>query len=104
MFDTLHLMFETQYSGLVLAVDEIAEGVRALGEPTRATYREFDELSSIDEDTDRPEAEEMIRRLVKGREQTARTARSMFGVVEWPSTSRPPTTSRSACRSTRRPP
>ena len=50
MFNTLHLMFETQYNELALAVDLIAE--------------------------------EMIRRLVKGHEATARTARSMFDVVE----------------------
>ncbi|MBP6490748.1 MAG: DNA starvation/stationary phase protection protein, partial [Thauera sp.] len=33
MFNTLHLMFETQYNELALAVDEIAERIRALGFP-----------------------------------------------------------------------
>ena len=82
MFNTLHLMFETQYNELALAVDEVAERIRALGEPAPATYREFAQLSSIDEDDDRPDAQEMIRRLVKGHEATARTARSVFDVVE----------------------
>jgi len=82
MFNTLHLMFETQYNELALAVDMIAERIRALGEPAPATFREFAELSSIIEDDDRPDAEEMIRRLVKGHEQTAKTAREMFDVVE----------------------
>jgi len=82
MFNTLHLMFETQYNELALAVDELAERIRALGEPAPGTYREFAELSSIEEDTDRPDAEEMIRRLVIGQETVARTARSMFAVVE----------------------
>ena len=82
MFNTLHLMFETQYNELALAVDMIAERIRALGEPAPGTYREFAELSAIDEDTDQPDAEEMIRRLVVGQETVARTARSMFGVVE----------------------
>ena len=31
MFNTLHLMFETQYTELATAVDEIAERIRALG-------------------------------------------------------------------------
>jgi starvation-inducible DNA-binding protein len=31
MFNTLHLMFETQYNELALAVDSIAERIRALG-------------------------------------------------------------------------
>ena len=53
MFNTLHLMFETHYNELALAVDEIAERIRALGAPAPATYREFLELSQIEEDTDR---------------------------------------------------
>jgi starvation-inducible DNA-binding protein len=82
MFNTLHLMFEEQYNELALAVDLIAERIRALGEPAPGSYREFAALSSIDEDTDTPDAEEMIRRLVIGQETVARTAREMFDVVE----------------------
>ncbi len=82
MFNTLHLMFEEQYNELALAVDQIAERIRALGEPAPDTYREFAELSAIDEDTDHPDAEEMIRRLVAGQEQVVKTARSVFPVVE----------------------
>jgi starvation-inducible DNA-binding protein len=82
MFQTLHLMFETQYNELALAVDLIAERIRALGAPAPGSYREFAELSSIPEDTDHPDATEMIRRLVKGQEAVVRTARSIFPVVE----------------------
>ena len=82
MFNTLHLMFETQYNELALAVDLIAERIRALGEPAPGTYREFADLSAIEEDADQPDAEEMIRRLVIGQETVARTARSVFDVVE----------------------
>ena len=82
MFQTLHLMFETQYNELALAVDLIAERSRALGERAPGTYRQFVELSSIDEDTDEPDATEMIRRLVRGQEAVARTARSVFQVAE----------------------
>ncbi len=82
MFNTLHLMFETHYNELALAVDLIAERIRSLGEPAPATYREFLALSSIGEDDDHPDATEMIRRLVKGHEAVARTARSVFPIVE----------------------
>jgi starvation-inducible DNA-binding protein len=82
MFNTLHLMFETQYTELSLAVDLIAERIRSLGEPAPGTYREFAQLSAIAEDTDHPDAEEMIRRLVAGQEQVVKTARSIFPVVE----------------------
>ncbi len=82
MFQTLHLMFETQYNELALAVDLIAERIRALGAPAPGSYREFVALASVTEDDDRPDATEMIRRLVKDQEQVARTARSIFPAVE----------------------
>ena len=82
IFQTLHLMFETQYNELALAVDLIAERIRALGAPAPASYREFLALSSVPEDDDRPDATEMISRLVVGQETVARTARSVFPSVE----------------------
>ncbi len=82
MFNTLHLMFEGQYTELALAVDEIAERIRALGQPAPASYGEFARLSSIDEDTDTPDAAEMIQRLCTAQETVVRTARSIFPAVE----------------------
>ena len=82
MFQTLHLMFETEYNELALATDLIAERIRSLGASAPGTYREFSQLSSIGEDDDRPDAMEMIRRLVAGQEAVARTARSVFPLVE----------------------
>ena len=82
MFQTLHLMFETQYNELALAVDLIAERIRALGFPAPATYRDFSRLSSIKEEEGVPTAEEMIRLLVEGQETVVRTARSIFPIVE----------------------
>lgn len=82
MFQTLHLMFEQQYNELALAVDLIAERIRALGYPAPGTYREFSQLSSIPEETGVPKATEMIQRLVEGQEAVIRTARSLFPVVE----------------------
>ena len=82
MFQTLHLMFEEQYTELALAVDQIAERIRALGAPAPGSYREFGALSSIEEDDDSPDATEMIRRLVKGQEAVVRTARSVFPTVD----------------------
>src|SRR3954451_18233421 len=64
MFQTLHLMFETQYNELALAVDLIAERIRALGERAPGSYTEFGKLTSIAEDTEAPDALEMVRRLV----------------------------------------
>ncbi|MGP1382677.1 MAG: Dps family protein [Thainema sp.] len=82
MFQTLHLMFEQQYNELALAVDLIAERIRALGFPAPGTYQQFAQLSSIDEEEGVPNAEDMIRKLVEGQEAVVRTARSIFPVVE----------------------
>ncbi len=82
MFRTLHLMFEEQYTELALAVDLIAERIRALGFPAPGTYREFAKLSSIGEEDGVPSAKDMIRKLVEGQETVVRTARSLFLVLE----------------------
>jgi starvation-inducible DNA-binding protein len=82
MFQTLHLMFETQYNELALAVDLVAERIRALGFPAPGTYSDYAKLSSIKETTGVPKAEEMIRLLVEGQEAVVRTARSIFPVAE----------------------
>jgi starvation-inducible DNA-binding protein len=82
MFQTLHLMFEQQYNELALAVDLIAERIRALGVPAPGTYREFAALSSIKESRGVPKAGQMIRDLVAGQEAVARTARSVFPLVD----------------------
>lgn len=82
MFNTLHLMFETQYNELALAVDLIAERIRALGYPAPGTYAAYSRLSSIKEEEGVPKAQEMIRNLVEGQEAVVRTARSIFAVVD----------------------
>ncbi len=82
MFQTLHLMFEGQYNELALAVDSIAERIRALGFPAPGTYKAFSALSSITEEETIPSAQDMIRILVEGQESVVRTARSIFPAVE----------------------
>ena len=99
MFQTLHLMFEQQYNELALAVDLIAERIRALGFPAPATYGQFSALSSIKEEEGVPTAQEMIRKLVEGQEAVVRTARPSSPPPTTRTTSRPPTSSHSACKS-----
>lgn len=82
MFQTLHTMFETHYTEMAVAVDDIAERIRSLGMPAPGTYGEFIRLSSIEEVAGVPKATEMVRLLVVGHEAVVRTARSVFPVVE----------------------
>jgi starvation-inducible DNA-binding protein len=82
MFNTLHLMFEQQYTELSQAVDLIAERIRALDFPAPGSYRQFAALTSLKEEESVPSAEEMISILVKDQEAVVRTARSIFPVVD----------------------
>ena len=77
-FNTLHTMFEQQYTELATAVDEIAERIRALGIAAPGSYGEFSGLTSINESKGGESAEEMIRQLVEGQETVVRTAREAF--------------------------
>ncbi len=83
MFNTLHTMFMAQYTELWTAVDPIAERIRSLGHPAPGSYAQFGALASIDDaPTTPPKALEMVRILVQGHEAVARTARSIFALVD----------------------
>ena len=82
MFQTLHVMFMEQYNELWIALDQIAERIRALGFPAPGTNSEFARLTSIAETPGVPDAREMVRLLVQGHEAVARTARKTFPAVE----------------------
>ena len=82
MFQTLHVMFEAQYNELWIALDAIAERIRALGFPAPGTTSQLERLASIPETEGVPDARQMIRLLVEGHEAVARTARKLFPAVE----------------------
>lgn len=82
MFNTLHVMFMQQYTEQWTALDLIAERIRALGFPAPGTYKELGKLASIKEVAGVPKAMAMVEHLVAAQEATARTARSLFPVVE----------------------
>ena len=82
MFQTLHLMFETQYNDLALAVDLIAERIRALNVPAPGTYTEYMELGSVKETPGVPAAKDMIKILMEDQETVVRTAREAFPAAE----------------------
>tara|TARA_B100000749_G_scaffold280707_1_gene278126 strand:+ start:41713 stop:42183 length:471 start_codon:yes stop_codon:yes gene_type:complete len=82
MFQTLHTMFETHYTELAIAVDDVAERIRSLGEFAPGSYVQFKELTKIEETTSVPSATDMVKDLVKGHETVAKTARSIFPTAE----------------------
>ncbi|MEM7466763.1 MAG: Dps family protein [Pseudomonadota bacterium] len=81
-FRELHLMFEEHYTELATAVDEIAERIRTLDVAAPGTYKEFVQLSSIDEVEGVPTSADMVDLLTKGHEQVVRTSREVLKVAQ----------------------
>ena len=81
MFHTLHVMFEEQYNELWLAVDAIAERIRALGFVAPGSYREFSRLTYLQEPSGPANATDMIAELLRDHETSARTVRSALSVA-----------------------
>jgi starvation-inducible DNA-binding protein len=82
MFQTLHLMFMTQYTEAWNAVDLVAERIRALGYPAPGSYKEFTALTSIKDSSGKVSAKDMIKQLVEGQETVVRTAREVLPIAE----------------------
>ena len=82
MFTTLHTLFETEYTELALAVDEIAERIRAVGGRAPGSYSEFAALAAVEEDAGRPDASQMLANLVADQRTVAESARRVVQVAE----------------------
>ncbi len=83
MFQSLHLMFETHYTELALAVDEIAERIRVLGVKAPGSYSEFAELSTVKDDASQDvAANSMIENLLNDHEQVVRTAKTILPLLD----------------------
>ena len=63
-FYELHKMFGKIYEELFEAVDEIAEHIRSLDEYSPGSYKRFQELQTLDEETKIPTASGMVQRLL----------------------------------------
>jgi len=81
-FRTLHLMFEEHYTELAVAVDDVAERIRALGVAAPGTYKAFAELANIKEVDGVPGAEQMVDILTRGHEQVVKTCRKVLSLAQ----------------------
>jgi len=85
MFNTLHVMFEGQYTEQWTALDATAERIRALGFNAPGSYAEFARLSSIPEApgmADTADWRGMVAQLVEGNEAVCRTARKVLKTAD----------------------
>lgn len=81
-FNDLHVMFETHYTELAEAVDEIAERIRSVGVFAPGTYQAFAELSNIQPVEGVPSAEDMVKTLTQNHEQIVKTCRQALKVAQ----------------------
>jgi len=81
MFTTLHTLFETEYLELALAVDEIAERIRSLGQPAPGSYTAFAKLAKVQEAVEVPAATKMIEDLVADQAILVSSAKDLFDVA-----------------------
>lgn len=81
-FSALHALFEQQYDALAEATDELAERIRALGQPAPSGLAALLKLSTIPEETGAPSWQDMLRRLAEGHEHAARSARAVLPLAQ----------------------
>lgn len=83
LFGTLHEMFGAQYAALALAIDEIAERIRALGHVAPGGLAAFAKLATVkDAPATPPSAAEMVKALAADHEALVRIARAARDKVE----------------------
>lgn len=82
MFTTLHTLFETHYTELALAVDEIAERIRAVGHFAPGSYSEFSKMTSIEEGQAQTKAQDMIRQLSDDQLTVSASAKALIEAAE----------------------
>jgi starvation-inducible DNA-binding protein len=80
-FYGLHKLFEDQYGELAVAVDELAEHLRATGSPAPGTMREFLQLTRLKE-TNPGSAEAMVADLAAANEAVAATCHELHETAD----------------------
>lgn len=81
-FLALHAEFEEQYRDLWNSVDDIAERIRALGQPAPGTAAKLKELSEIKVNPGIPPPADMLRELMRDHSTAARTVRAALSTVQ----------------------
>ena len=80
-FAGLHTLFMTQYSELFLAVDLIAERIRALGEKAPGGYGEFAKLSKINDGNSDFDSDQMVKDLYEAHQLVLASIKKAFAAA-----------------------
>lgn len=72
-FNSLHLMFETQYNDLFAGIDILAERIRALGEKAPGSFASYSKITNIKEGDENKSATEMVKDLAQDQDVIIKT-------------------------------
>lgn len=76
-FNSLHTMFEQQYTEGALHIDEVAERIRSLGHHAVGSMKEFLEISKLKESDGKLKSMEMVKGLLHDHESISQSLREM---------------------------
>lgn len=72
-FQGMHELFEKQYRDLFVAIDDMAEIIRALGFKVVGTFSEFSKNKTIKDGNEKLSIQEMIKELADGQDEIIKT-------------------------------
>lgn len=75
-FKSLHDLFEVQYTELATAVDDIAERIRALDSVAPGSFKEFLELTTLEEAKTGINADEMLADMIASQTEVINSLKS----------------------------
>lgn len=81
-FKTLHLLFEEQYTDLVVAIDTIAELIRGLGEKVQGTLETYIKNTSINSGNETLSANQMIKELIEDNNIVQKTLNNALKIAQ----------------------
>ena len=81
-FHDFHLLFQSQYEELALAIDEMAERIRGLGYFPEGSLKAFAGLSIIEDEPGKLEAMKMIKALLRDHETLICYLRENLPIIE----------------------
>ena len=81
-FKPLHLLFEEQYNDLALAVDDVAERIRALGEKAPGTWKAYEAITSIKDGNEDADATTMVKELAQDQQAILQTLKQALDTAQ----------------------
>jgi len=81
-FKPLHLLFEEQYTDLTMAVDDIAERIRTLGDKAPGTFSAYNTMKTIEDGNENADAATMVKELSEDQENIIKSLKNVLSEAQ----------------------